>query len=182
MAARTDQVRSASTRTALAEARLGQAYFSRKLNELDDDELFGPSPASDRTRAHIVSAVSYHARAMTRLVDWALTGERVDEHESARARDHEVEFGATLAARALRHLSEHAGITLDVAWRDLPDERWAFEVEDLDGHRFGIEQTVQRHADVLWRGALDFGNGGRWIDLPPSVRDRLGAGSVVASG
>lgn len=58
----------------LLQARRGTAYFARKLNELSDVDLSGPSHLPGWTRAHIVSQTSYHARTLAHLLEAARTG------------------------------------------------------------------------------------------------------------
>src|SRR5690606_37166878 len=74
VAARTDRTTDPGLRAALLLARRGQAYFSRKLNELRKDELDAPSLVPGWTRRHVVAQVGYNARALTRLTEWAATG------------------------------------------------------------------------------------------------------------
>jgi maleylpyruvate isomerase len=157
----------------LALARLGQAYFSRKLNELDDLELAAPSSLPGWTRAHVIAHVGYNARAIARLVEWAETGVEHPMYASREARDYEIDFGATLSARALRHLSDHAAVQLDVAWRDLPDERWGFTVRSALGREIPASETVWMRSRELWLHALDLGNGARARDIPVAVQRRL---------
>jgi maleylpyruvate isomerase len=181
--ARVDLVTDPRIRVELAQARLGQAYFSRKLNELSNDVFGEPSRLAGWTRARIVAQVGYQARALTRLVESAETGVPQPEYESAAERDEEVDLGASLAVRALRHLSDHAGITLDVAWRDLPDERWSTPVRRLDGTTIPVSDTVWLRSRELWLRALQLGNGARLADVPSDVRDRLEAeGSLPLPG
>lgn len=157
----------------LALARLGQAYFSRKLNELDDLELYGPSLLPGWARAHVVAHIGYNARAIARLVEWAETGVPQPMYESREARDHEIVFGATLSSRALRHLSDHAAVQLDVAWRDLPAERWTVQVRSALGRDIPVSETVWMRSRELWLHALDLGNGARAKDIPPAVQRRI---------
>lgn len=173
MPARHDLVTDPAIVAGLARARLAQAYFSRRLNELADEDFAGPSLVPGWSRAHVIADVGYQARALTRLIDGALEGAIVPMHESEAARLHEVELGATLATRALRHLSDHAAITLDVAWRDLPEELWAFEVRDQSGHRMPIAETVWLRTHALWLRSIELANGGRAEDAPPEIARRI---------
>ena len=74
MVARTDLTTDEALKARLLLARRGQSYFSRKLNELSDDELREPSLLPGWTRAHLVGHVGLNARALTRLIEWAATG------------------------------------------------------------------------------------------------------------
>ncbi len=64
-------------------------------------------------------------------------------------------------------------MTLDVAWRDLPEERWGVSVRLLDGREVSVAETIWLRSRELWRRAIDLGNGGRLSDAPPRVQARL---------
>ncbi|MBP7002177.1 maleylpyruvate isomerase family mycothiol-dependent enzyme [Amaricoccus sp.] len=53
----------------LAWARRGTAYFARKLRELTEAELTGPSLLPGWTRAHVIAHVGYNARALAQRVE-----------------------------------------------------------------------------------------------------------------
>ena len=165
----------------LAEARLAQAYFSRRLNELSDDELYEPASAPGFSRAHVVARVGYQARAIARLVEWAETGIEQPMHESDAARRAEIEFGATLSDRALRHLSDHAAVQLDVCWRDLPADRWSRSVRLLDGAVVPVSETLWLRTRELWISSLELDNGARQKDLPERVRAHLAASEDISA-
>ncbi|MBY4892744.1 hypothetical protein KUL25_08205 [Rhodobacteraceae bacterium N5(2021)] len=145
-------------------ARRGTAYFARLLNELPDDALV------DNRRAVVVARVGYHARGLTRLMTRARTGVEQREHESAAARDAEVTFGASLPARALRGLFDHAAIHLDVEWRDLPGPAWDVPLCLLDDTEITARDTPMIRARLIWRAALELDAGGRLADVPPDAR------------
>jgi len=173
MVARHDLITDPRIRAELADERLGQAYFSRKLNELDNEAFAEPSLLPGWSKAHVIAHVGYNARAITRLVEWAETGVESPMYPSMQARDEEIAFGATLATRALRHLSDHAAVTLDVAWRDLPPERWSFPVRTSRGREVPVSETVWMRTREVWLHAIDLGNGGRFADVPERVARRL---------
>ena len=151
-------------------ARRGTAYFARRLNELPDAGLTGPSARPGWTRAHLVAHVSYHARALARLVAWARTGEERAMYPSAEARDAEIELGATLPPRALRSLFHHSEIHLNVEWRDLEDAGWSAPVRLLDGTTITARDTPRIRAMEVWHAAVDLANGGRIRDIPKELR------------
>ncbi|MCK9795923.1 maleylpyruvate isomerase family mycothiol-dependent enzyme [Isoptericola sp. 4D.3] len=176
MPARTDLVTDPRVRDDLLLARRGTAFFSRKLGELTEAELSGPSRVPGWTRAHVVAHVGYHARALARVVEGVRTGVAAPMYPSARARDEELELGATLPAVALRHLHSHAAVHLDVEWRDLAPERWELTVAlDDDGVAVPVAETPWRRAREVWLGALDLGTGAGVDDLPRAVTDRIAA-------
>jgi len=156
-------------------ARLGTAYFARKLNELNDAQLKEPSGVPGWTRAEIVADVGYHARALCRQI------EAVAAHlaplpmfESRAEQLSDVRLGGTLPPRALRHLVEHAAIHLDVVWRDLPGSDWSVSAPDAIGRPRALASTALERAAVLWLAAIDLENGGRHQDLPQDLRLTLG--------
>lgn len=173
MVARFDQVRSPETREWLLQARRGTAYFARKLRELPDADLYEPSGLDGWTRAHVVAHVGYNARGLSRLVNWAETGEETPMYSSPDARNAEIEMGATLSPIALRNLFDHSAIHLNVEWRDLPDERWDFPVRTAQGREVPVSETVWMRIREVWIHAVDLGNGARFADFPQAVLERL---------
>ncbi|MCW1250022.1 maleylpyruvate isomerase family mycothiol-dependent enzyme [Acaricomes phytoseiuli] len=173
MAARTDLVRDEQTLAWLLQARRGTAYFARKLRELPDSALAEDSRLPGWSRAHLVAHVGYNARALARLVDWAETGEEHPMYSSPEARNEEIELGATLSPIALRNLFDHAAIHLNVQWRDLPDERWDFQVRTAQGRQVPVSETPWMRIREVWIHAMDLGNGGQFSDIPTPVLERL---------
>src|SRR5258705_13079196 len=103
-------------------ARRGTAYFARKLNELTDDELDGGTLIPGWSRRQLVGHMGHQARALSRIVEAARTGqpwlEASDEERLAELN------AATLPARALRNLFYHSEVHLNVEWRDLKASDW----------------------------------------------------------
>ena len=156
---------------ALRLARLGTAYFARKLGELSDAALYTPCRVPGWTRAHVICDVAYQARAISRQVETATAGEAIPPfYDDETARIGEIELGATLPARALRHLFEHAAVHLNVVWRDLPGTAWDALAPDADGLPRALRATAMERARRLWRGALELDNGARLRDLPPGLQ------------
>lgn len=162
----------------LAWARSGTAYFARSLNELGDAELSVPSLLPGWTRAALVAHVGYNARALTRLCEWARTGVETPMYASAQQRAAEIERGATLPARALRHLFAHSEVHLSVEWRDLTDEDWDAQVRTAQGRTVPTRQTAWMRTREVWIHAVDLDNGGSFLDFPPGVVDELCADVV----
>ncbi|MFC8798623.1 maleylpyruvate isomerase family mycothiol-dependent enzyme [Promicromonospora sp. NPDC057138] len=180
MPARTDRTTDPQLRAGLLLARRGQAYFSRKLNELRNDRLDAPSLVEGWTRRHVVAHVGLNARALTRLTEWAATGVETPMYASPTERDQEIEFAATLPARALRNLSAHAAVHLDVEWRDLPEEAWHAPVRTALGRVVPASETVWMRTREVWVHAVDLDNGGSFADFPPELLDALLADVVGA--
>ncbi|UZN03732.1 maleylpyruvate isomerase family mycothiol-dependent enzyme [Cellulomonas sp. S1-8] len=180
MAGRTDRTTDPHLRASLLLARRGQAYFSRKLNELRNDELDAPSLVPGWTRRHVVAHVGLNARALTRLTEWAATGVETPMYASREARDAEIELGATQPARALRHLSAHAAVHLNVEWRDLTDDAWGAQVRTGHGRVVPASETVWMRTREVWVHAVDLDNGGSYRDFPAELVDALLAEVVCA--
>ena len=180
MPARTDRTTDPKLRAGLLLARRGQAYFSRKLNELPGPRLDAPSLVTGWTRRHVVAHVGLNARALTRLTEWAATGVETPMYASPTERDEEIELAATLPARALRNLSAHAAVHLDVEWRDLPDEAWRAPVRTALGRVVPASETVWMRTREVWVHAVDLDNGGSFDDFPAELVDALLADVVGA--
>ncbi|SOD63329.1 maleylpyruvate isomerase [Streptomyces zhaozhouensis] len=163
----------------LALARLGTAFFARRLALLDDAELAGPSLLPGWSRAALVAHVGYNARALTRLVAWAETGVETPMYASPEQRAREIERGASQPPRALRALFAHSEVHLNVAWRDLPSAAWDAEVVTAQGRTVPARETAWMRTREVWVHAVDLANGAGFGDLPPALLDRLAA-DVVA--
>ena len=154
-------------------ARLGTAYFARLLNDISDQALDAPSLVLRRSRRHVVAQVGYHARALTRLTQWAASGTPQPMYDSEIARLEQLDHGATLPARALRGLFRHAAVHLDVEWRDLDAEAWSTEVHLPGGRVCTAAHTPWLRAREIWLRAVDLDSGGSFLDMPPGLTDRL---------
>ncbi|MFK3781141.1 maleylpyruvate isomerase family mycothiol-dependent enzyme [Agrobacterium sp. NPDC089420] len=154
-------------------ARLGTAYFARKLNELSDDELACPSLVPGWSRRHVIAHIGFQARALARLVEAARLGRAQEVLEEPDAQNEDIDVGASLPAHALRYLFKHSQVHLDVEWRDLNATGWRAEVEPLAGGLVGIGQTPWLRASEIWLRAVDLDNGASLLDFPSDVVDRL---------
>ena len=173
MVARHDQTKDPALLDALLQARRGTAFFARKLNELPDAELDGATLLPGWTRRHVVAHVGYNARAIARLIEWAATGVETPMYSSPEARNHEIEFGATLSPIALRHLFDHSAVHLNVEWRDLPADAWHHKVKTAQGRIVPAEETVWMRTREVWMHAVDLDNGATFNDIPAPVLERL---------
>ncbi|WP_104174696.1 maleylpyruvate isomerase family mycothiol-dependent enzyme [Arthrobacter sp. Y81] len=173
MAARTDRTTDPALLEALLQARRGTAFFARKLNELTDAQLDGDSLLPGWTRRHLTAHIGYNARAIARLVEWAATGVETPMYASTEARNHEIEFGATLSPIALRHLFDHSAVHLNVEWRDLPEDAWHHKVKTAQGRTVPAEETVWMRTREVWIHAVDLANGATFTDIPAPVLERL---------
>ncbi|WP_018180668.1 maleylpyruvate isomerase family mycothiol-dependent enzyme [Jongsikchunia kroppenstedtii] len=157
----------------LLTARRGTALWLRALNELDDDEFDAPTILPDWDRRHLIAHVGYNARAISRLVHWANTGEQTPMYASPHARADEIAHGATLSTQALRTLNDHAASTLDNEWRDTPDPFWRNTVRTAQGRSVALRETVWMRTREVWLHAIDLNTGIRFADLPAEVLHRL---------
>lgn len=180
MPARSDLVQDPRVRDDLATVRLGTASFRRALDRLTDTQLDEPSLLPGWTRRHVVAHVGYNARAIARLVEWAATGVENPMYPSPQARAEEIELGATLGPEALRNLSEHAAIDLDVRWRDLPADRWEARVVTAQGRDVPVSETLWMRSREVWLHAVDLAGGARIDDVPRPVLVRL-VGDVLTA-
>jgi maleylpyruvate isomerase len=114
-------------------AETGTAYLLRLIARLDQQQLAGPSLLSGWTRAHVLAHVGYNARALSRLLKWARTGQELPMYSSSEQRHHEIEHGATLSIDALRSLIVHSDVALSTAWRTLQPDRWSCPVRTAQG-------------------------------------------------
>ncbi|RAX17742.1 maleylpyruvate isomerase family mycothiol-dependent enzyme [Pseudarthrobacter sp. AG30] len=173
MVARHDQATDPVLLDGLLQARRGTAFFARKLNELMDAELDADSLLPGWTRRHVVAHVGYNARAIARLVEWAATGVETPMYPSVEARNHEIDFGATLSPIALRNLFDHSAVHLNVEWRDLPAANWHHKVKTVQGRTVPAEETVWMRTREVWVHAVDLDNGATFKDIPAPVLERL---------
>ena len=173
MVARTDKTTDAGILAGLLLARRGTAYFQRKLAELRDDEFDGPSLLPGWDRRHVIAHVGYNARALTHLTEWAATGVETPMYASPDARNAEIEYGATLSPAALRNLSAHAAVHLNVEWRDLEPEAWGAEVRTAQGRTVPASETVWMRTREVWLHAVDLDNGGSFAHFPAELIDKL---------
>jgi maleylpyruvate isomerase len=173
MVARHDQTTDPQLLESLLQARRGTAFFARKLNELSDADLDGPSLLPGWTRRHVTAHIGYNARAIARLIEWAATGVETPMYASTQIRDHEINFGATLPPIALRHLFDHSAVHLNVEWRDLPADAWHHKVKTAQGRIVPAEETVWMRTREVWTHAVDLDNGATFADIPATVLERL---------
>lgn len=154
-------------------ARRGTAYFARKLQELDDDELDAPSLLPGWSRRMLVAHVGYNARGIARLAEWARTGTVTPMYQSDTQRWDEIVFGSSLPPRALRYLFEHSAVHLNVEWRDLTGPQWDAEVVTAQGRTIPTRETAWMRAKEVWVHAVDLGSGGSFAEFPATMVDAL---------
>lgn len=95
----------------LSWARLGAAYFARKLDELPDAALWMVSARPGWTRRRVIAACALQARALAQSITRAIGA---PSDEVADTDEHALDLAETLPAHALRYLVTHAEIHLNV--------------------------------------------------------------------
>lgn len=173
MVARQLQLKDSGLLELLLVERRGQAYFSRKVNELKAADFEAPSLLPGWNRKALIAHVGLNARANRRLVDWAATGIETPMYDSNTQREDEIDLGSTLSVEAIRNLSVHGAIDLDVAWRDLPEDRWSFEIRTAQGRLVPVSETIWMRIREVWIHAVDIDNGADFADFPTLVIDKL---------
>jgi maleylpyruvate isomerase len=173
VAGRTDRVTDPQLAAGLLLARRGQAFFSRKLNELADADFDGPSLLPGWTRAHVAAHVGLNARAITHLTEWAATGVETPMYSTPTEREDDIDFAATLPIQAIRNLSAHAAVHLNVEWRDLSDDAWRHEIRTAQGRIMPVSETVWMRTRETWVHAVDLDNGASVAQFPPELLDLL---------
>jgi maleylpyruvate isomerase len=151
----------------------GQAYFSRQLDELADDDFDADSLLPGWSRRMVAAHVGLNARALTNLTEWARTGVETPMYSSPQQREHDIQVTATLPIAALRHLSEHAANHLDVQWRDLPQLAWQHQVRTAQGRLVPVSETIWMRTREVWLHAVDLRNGGDVAQFPAELHDLL---------
>ena len=154
-------------------ARRGTAYFARLLNNLGNAELYEASAIPGWSRAHVVAAVAYNARDITRMVEAARMDFNQIDIPSEDERAEEIAYAATLPAHALRNLFKHSEVHLNVEWRDLTDKNWQATLTTGCGQRIPVSQTPKMRAQAIWSRSIDLNAGGQISDFPVGLNYSL---------
>lgn len=147
-------------------ARRGTAFFARKLNELTDEDLDGPSRVPGWSRRRVIAFIGYQARTQALALMALREGRSGEEPEGLP----ELSLAETLPPHALRYLFRHSEVHLNVEWRDLPDEGWKEAVSLPGGMEVPVRDLPLMRAREIWKSAVDLGNGARVEDIPAAVR------------
>lgn len=157
----------------LALARDGQASFDQLIRDLGPEDLQGESLLPGWTRGHVIAHIGYNARALARLVQWAQTGTEKPMYESRESRADEIDLGSTLSHTSLTRLSSQEAAQLEEAWRNLPNDRWTYEVKNAQGRMIPVSETIWMRARELWLHAIDLNNGATVQDIPLPAAARI---------
>lgn len=153
--------------------RLGTDHFASHLDALTDADLDGSTRLPGWTRRHLVAHVGSNARALTRLVRWARTGERTPMYADAEARAAEIEKGALLSPAELRDLSARTAEELWAALGGLSGDQWRAEVVTAQGRTVPAAQIAWMRCREVWVHTVDLGDGAGFGDFPPDLVDAL---------
>ena len=175
MAARTDNVADPALVAELLLARRGQAYFSRVLGQLPNGDLGSESFVPGWTNARVVAHVALDARATAHAVEALRTRASEPVLVDAAERIRDIDFAATLPPEALRNLSAHAAVHLNVEWRDLPAEVWSEKIRVTGKPPILAADTVWRRCNEVWTRSVDLAGPSAIRDLPRDVLERLRA-------
>jgi maleylpyruvate isomerase len=151
----------------------GYAYLAERLDLLDDDRLGEPSGLVGWTRRHMIAHVGLNARALSRLVRWAATGERTPMYADDRARAAEIKQGAVLSAPELRELVRTEQSRLRAALDRLDEAgRDATVVTGL-GRQVPAREIPWLRTREVWVHAVDLCDGADFPDFPADLLDAL---------
>ncbi|GAA4237255.1 maleylpyruvate isomerase [Streptosporangium album] len=148
----------------------GTALFTACLDAADLD---APSRLPGWTGRHLAAHVAYNAKALTRLVHWARTGEETPMYAGAEARDAEIEAGAALGPAVLRGLVAETAEELRSALEGLSDLQWRAQVVTAQGRTVPATEIPWMRVREVWVHAVDLGAGARFDDFPPDLVDAL---------
>ncbi|MEU9834133.1 maleylpyruvate isomerase family mycothiol-dependent enzyme [Streptosporangium sp. NPDC048047] len=157
--------------TALEWACHGTVFFTAALDTADLD---GPTPLPGWTGRHLAAHVAFNARALTRLVHWARTGEETPMYPGGpEARDTEIVEGAALEPAELRGLVARTAAELEAALTGLSDLQWRTRVVTAQGRTVPATEIPWMRSREVWVHAVDLGAGASFDDFPPEFVDAL---------
>lgn len=153
------------------------AYFLRRVDLLSDSEIDGVGAAPEFTPRRVtVARIGYSARMIATQADMIRDPDGVyPENPDMTELAQQIEHGASLPPRALRHLVYHSAVHLRVAWRDLPSEGWERTLSAQRGEVL-MRETPWIRTKSLWLAAIELGSGASFVDAAPAVLQRMNAG------
>jgi maleylpyruvate isomerase len=160
-------------RKALGLVNKGTAYFGKALDALPHIHYSGASLLPGWTRGHVIAHVTFNAKALMRLAEWAATGDEKQMYESSEIRDTEIENGSALPPAQLHALFRETANALEAAWQELSDEAWHTQVRMATGPEFPAVTTVWLRTREVWLHAVDLDSGANFDDFPPHFVDHL---------
>lgn len=155
----------------LAWTEAGSRVFFDQLATVPDSAFREPSTLPGWTTAHLVAHVGYNAKALSRLVHWARTGEETPAYDSPDARNAEIDKGAELPAAALRELVREADAQLLADFAELT--AWDAKVRNPQGKPISASEVPWLRTREMWIHTVDLGTGVRFEDFPGGLVDAL---------
>jgi len=149
----------------------GSRVFLERLEQLPDRAFGAESTLPGWTNAHLVAHVGYNARALSRLVHWARSGEEMPMYASPEARNEEIEDGAKLSATELRTLAVESDARLRRELAELT--AWDAKVRTAQGRTVPATEIPWMRVRELWIHAVDLGTGFDFTDFPADLVDAL---------
>ncbi|TNC22404.1 maleylpyruvate isomerase family mycothiol-dependent enzyme [Amycolatopsis alkalitolerans] len=149
----------------------GSRLFLDQLDLVPDSAFAKPCLLPGWTTAHLVAHTAYNAKALSRLVRWARTGEETPMYASTDARDAEIEQGAKLPVSELRSLVRETDSRLRAELAALTD--WNAEVRTAQGRAVPASEIPWMRTREVWIHAVDLGTGVGFEDFPRELVDAL---------
>lgn len=132
----------AAVESALRDIRAAEERFRATVAGLDEDGFGAPSLCPGWTRGHVIAHVALNADSLVNLIEWARTGAEVPQYPSPEARDRDIERHSRRPREEhLEHL-DGAARRFARAARDLPSDRWPFEVRGIGGTWVPVERYL----------------------------------------
>jgi maleylpyruvate isomerase len=155
----------------LAWAEAGSRLFLDQLATVPDSAFPEPTTLPDWTTAHLVAHVGYNAKALSRLVHWARTGEETPMYQSTEARNAEIEHGAKLPPAELHALVRRTDEQLRAELAELT--AWEAEIRTAQGRLVPATEIPWMRTREVWIHAVDLGTGVGFEDFPGELVDAL---------
>lgn len=155
----------------LAWVEEGSRLFLDQLTTVPDSDFPEPSTLPGWTTAHLVAHVGYNAKALSRLVHWARTGDETPMYSGTEARNAEIEQGAKLSARELRALARDTGEQLRTDLAELT--AWDAQVRTAQGRMVPASEIPWMRTREVWIHSVDLGTGEEFDDFPADLIDAL---------
>jgi maleylpyruvate isomerase len=175
-----DSFHDLTLRDRLVLALQGTARASAQLTAVTDDQLDEDSLLPDWTRKHVAAHLSYNAKALGRLLDWAATGVPNPMYDSMSQRNAEIAQGAALPGATVRQLYASTAAQLTDKWQTLPQNAWAAEVLTAHNRVVPASETIWMRTREVWIHAVDLNTGVRFDDIPAVILRSL-LEDIVAS-
>ncbi|WP_236788928.1 maleylpyruvate isomerase family mycothiol-dependent enzyme [Amycolatopsis sp. GM8] len=155
----------------LAWVEQGSRLFLDQLASIPDSAFPEPGTLPGWTTAHLVAHVGYNAKALSRLVRWARTGEESPMYPSPESRNAEIEQGAKLPAGEIRELATETDSRLRADLTALT--AWDAQVRTAQGRLVPATEIPWLRTREVWIHAVDLGTGVGFDDFPDELVDAL---------